>query len=369
MWESITKRFFRKANIEFGNDIVINDSSAFKDIVMKGSLGFGESYMHKKWDSPRLDVLIAKLIGAGINENRLLGTLTHARIWLRSMIFNLQNRKFAPDLAEAHYNAGNHLFKSFLDPNMIYTCAYFKNTNDLEQAQINKIAVVGKKLDLQSGDKVLDIGCGWGGTARIISEMFDVEVTGVSDSTEMVRYAREHNSNGKTNFIYADYRDIMGQYDKIYNIGFLEAVGPKNYRSFMEQVNNLLLDNGIFLTHTIIGKYSSVKGDPWLDKYIFPHGVLPSKKQIEKAASGLFAVRDVETFGHYYETTLEHWSSNLNDKWDKIKDRFKNPEVFKRMMDFYLLSCKAGFHAKMIDLAQYIFTKTGQVKKYSIYRF
>jgi cyclopropane-fatty-acyl-phospholipid synthase len=181
-------------------------------------------------------------------------------------------------------------------------------------------------------------------------------------------YAREHNSNGKTNFVKADYRDVKGHYDKIYNVGFLEAVGPKNYRSFMEQVNELLTDDGIFLTHTIIGKYSSIKGDPWLDKYIFPHGVLPSRKQIEKSAMGLFNIRDTETFGHYYETTLGHWNRNLNKNWETIKDRFWNPEVFKRMMDFYLLSCKAAFHSKMIDLVHYLFTKPGRVKDYKVYR-
>jgi cyclopropane-fatty-acyl-phospholipid synthase len=324
--------------------------------------------MYNKWDSPQLDVLIAKILEAGLKDNKLLGILTHARIWTKSRIFNLQNRKYAPDLSETHYNAGNHLFKSFLDPNMIYTCAYFKNTNDLTQAQLNKIKIIGKKLNLQPGEKVLDIGCGWGGTARIISEMFDVQVTAVSDSTEMIRYAKAHNADERIKFINTDYRNIRGKFNKIYNVGFLEAVGPKNYRTFMEQVNELLLDNGIFLTHTIIGKYSVNVGDPWLDKYIFPHGVLPSKKQIEKAIINLFDIRDLEAFGNYYETTLMHWSNNLNRNWESIKNQFENPVVFKRMMDFYLLSCKAAFHTKMIDLCQYVFTKRDKVKEYKRYR-
>jgi len=368
MWEQIIKRFFKRSDIEIGSDIIIHDSATFKDIVTKGSLGLGESYMNEKWDSPHLDILIAKLIDAGTHKNKFLGAFTNIILWAKSMILNLQNRKNAPDLAETHYNAGNHLFESFLDPNMIYSCAYYKNTNDLTQAQLNKIKIVGKKLDLHPGEKILDIGCGWGGTARILSEMFDVEVIGVSDSSEMIKYANVHNTSERVNFIYADYRDIKGKFNKIYNVGFLEAVGPKNYRSFMEQVKDLLLDNGIFLTHTIGGKYSVNNGDPWLDKYIFPHGVLPSKKQIEKAVKSLFEIRDFEAFGRYYETTLMHWSNNLNRNWNAIKNQFNNPEKFKRMMDFYLLSCKAAFHTNMIDLWQYVFTKPDKVRDYKKYR-
>jgi len=368
MWEQIVKKFLRKAKIEIGIDIIVHDKSTYKDIIGKGSLGFGESYMQKKWDSPHLDVLIAKIISAGINKNLLLGVFTHARLWLRSMIYNLQDKTFAPDLAETHYNAGNYLFKAFLDPNMIYTCGYFKDTDDLTQAQLNKIKIIGHKLDLQPGDKVLDIGCGWGGTARILSKKFEVEVTGISDAKEMIQYANEHNACAKVKFIHSDYRNIRGQFNKIYNVGFLEAVGPKNFRPFMKQINDLLVDNGIFLTHTIGGQHSTSSGDPWLDKYIFPHGVIPSKNQIKKAIKNLFAARDFEAFGKYYETTLMHWSNNLNKNWNSIKDLFEKPEVFKRMMDFYLLSCKAAFHTGMLDLWHYVFTKPGKVVEYKKYR-
>ena len=368
MWEQIIKKLFKKGNIGIGKDIVIHDRSSFKDFITKGSLGFGESYMKKKWDSPHLDELIAKLIQAGAKKSKYLGAVSNALLGLRSRMFNLQNRKHAPLLSETHYNAGNHLFKSFLDPNMIYSCAYFKNTDDLTQAQLNKVKIVGAKLNLQPGEKVLDIGCGWGGTARILAESFDVEVTGVSDSSEMIRYANEHNASDRVKFVLADYRDIHGTFDKIYNVGFLEAVGPKNFRPFMKQVFEMLKDNGIFLTHTIGGKQSVNKGDPWLDKYIFPHGVLPSKMQIMKAVKDLFEIRDFEAFGRYYETTLSHWSRNLNRNWHAIKDQFDQPGIFKRMMDFYLLSCKAAFQTEMIDLWHYVFTKPNEVKDYKVYR-
>ena len=368
MWKLLVHKLLNKANIKVGKDIIVHDKSAYKDMITKGTLGFGESYMYKKWDAPSLDVLISKILDARIKNLKWLGFLPNANLWIKSKFFNLQNRKYAPDLSETHYNAGNHLFKSFLDPNMIYTCGYFKDTNSLEQAQLNKIKIIGKKLNLQPGEKVLDIGCGWGGTARIISEMFDVVVTGVSDAKEMIKYANEHNASKKVNFINTDYRNIKGKFNKIFNVGFLEAVGPKNFRSFMEQVNDLLLDNGIFLTHTIGGKKSVNSGDPWLDKYIFPHGVLPSKKQIEKAVKDLFDIRDFEAFGKYYETTLNQWSVNLNKNWNTIKDQFENPEIFKRMMDFYLLSCKASFHTGVSDLWQYVFTKPSMVTDYSVFR-
>lgn len=368
MWEQMIKNLFKRAQIEVGADIIIHDRSAFREFVTKGSLGFGEAYMKKKWDAPRLDRLLAKLFSARTHQNNFFGTLPKIIMCLRSMLFNLQSRRNAPILAETHYNTGNHLFKSFLDPNLVYSCAYFKDTDDLTQAQLNKIKIVGKKLDLHPGEKVLDIGCGWGGTARILSEMFDVEITGISDSSEMINYAREHNASERTHFICADYRDISGKYNKIYNVGFFEAVGPKNYRRFMEQVDGLLLDNGIFLTHTIGGKYSVNRGDPWMDRYIFPNGVIPSKKQIENAVKNCFEIRDFEAFGHYYETTLMHWSRNLTRNWHRIKDQFDHPERFKRMMDFYLLGCKAAFHSGVIDLWQYVFTKPNSVQDYQIYR-
>jgi cyclopropane-fatty-acyl-phospholipid synthase len=368
MWEQIVKNLFKKANIELDKDIIIHDKSTYRDIIIKGSLGLGESFMKKKWDSPQLDVFIAKILRAGSQSNLILGALIHFRNWVKSSFLNLQNQKYAPDLAETHYNAGNYLFKSFLDSNMIYTCGYFKNTTDLKQAQLNKIKIVGSKLNLQPGESVLDIGCGWGGTARIISETFDVEVTGVTDSVEMVKYANKHNSSEKVQFINSDYRNIKGKYNKIYNVGFLEAVGPKNYRAFMELVNNLLYDNGVFLTHTIGGMHSVNSGDPWLDKYIFPHGVLPSKDQIKKAISNLFDIRDFEAFGKYYATTLSKWSNNLNKNWHTIQDKFDNPEEFRRMMDFYFQSCKAAFQSKIIDLWQYVFTKPGMVSDYKMYR-
>lgn len=368
MWEKLIKNTFRKAGIKEGEDIVIHDNSAYKDFVIRGSLGFGESYMFKKWDSPHLDVVIANIIRSGIHESRWFGTLIHAGLWIKSTLKNLQNRHYAPLLAETHYNAGNHLFKSFLDPNMIYTCAYFKNTDDLSQAQLNKIKVVGNKLNLKPGEKVLDIGCGWGGTARILAEMFDVEVTGISDASEMVNYANKHNAGDRVKFIKTDYRNAKGRYNKIYNVGFLEAVGPKNYRRFMQQVYDMLEDDGIFLTHTIMGQKSTNRGDPWLDKYIFPNGVLPSHQQIKRSVKKLFAIRDFESFGHYYEITLDHWRSNLNKNWEPIKAKFDNPDAFKRMMDFYFLSCKAAFHTNLIDLGQYVFTKSGQVPGYKPFR-
>ena len=368
MWKRIATKFMNKANVEIGKDIIIRDKSIYKDVVTRGSIGFGEGYMFGKWDSPHLDVLITKILNSKLDKSKLLGAGIRIVLWLKSTILNLQNRKHCPDLTETHYNAGNYLFKSFLDPNMIYTCAYFQNTNNLAKAQLDKIKIIGKKLKLQPGDRVLDIGCGWGGTAKIISEMFNVHVTGVSDAKEMIDYAKKNNSSKKVNFICSDYREIKGKFNKIYNIGFLEHVGPKNLRGFMKQMNNLLKDDGIFLTHTIGGRNSNNFSDPWIDKYIFPHGVIPSKKQIEKSTKGIFEQRDFEAFGKYYEITLQNWSKNLNKNWHKIKSKFKNPGVFKRMMDYYLLCSVASFRMGSNDLWQFVFTKPNQVKDYKVYR-
>ncbi|MFT4304370.1 MAG: class I SAM-dependent methyltransferase [Candidatus Woesearchaeota archaeon] len=368
MWEKLVNKLLEKSEVKLGEDIIIDNKSAYRDFILKGSLGFGESYMEGKWDSPHLDVLVAKILNAQIEQNRFIGTLTDNILRLRSVLLNLQTKKYAPDLYETHYNAGNHLFESFLDENMIYTCAYFQNTDDLTQAQLDKIKIVGEKLHLQPEDNVLDIGCGWGGTARILSEMFGCRVTGVSNTPNQIIYALEHNSHDRVRFFLSDYRDIDGIFNKIYNIGFLEAVGPKNFRGFMELVDKNLDNDGIFLTHTI-GSMESVEcTDPWLDKYIFPHGVIPSRVQIDNSVRGIFEERDFEAFGEYYDTTLMNWNQRFNDNWDSIKHNFKHPDEFKRMMNYYFLICAASFRVGKNDLWHLVYTKPGHATDYQTYR-
>ena len=368
MWERLVTKALEDSNVIFGEDIVIHDSSAYRDFILKGSLGFGESYMHGKWDSPHLDVLVTKIIRAKKESHPLFGAVTNAALKARSLLQNLQTKAHTPDLYETHYNAGNFLFESFLDPHMIYTCAYFQNTSDLTKAQQDKIRIVGEKLHLTPEDRVLDIGCGWGGAARILSETFGSHITGISNTPNQIAYAVEHNSSDRVRFALADYRDITGTFTKVYNIGFLEAVGPKNYRAFMQLVADHLEDDGIFLTHTI-GSHTSVNWtDPWLDKYIFPHGVIPSKAQLDAATKGVFEERDFEAFGPYYDTTLLHWNTQFNDNFQTIKHHFKEPETFKRMMNYYFLICAASFRTGKNDLWHLVYTKPGQVEEYGPYR-
>jgi cyclopropane-fatty-acyl-phospholipid synthase len=368
MWDKAATAMLKKARVKIGEDIIVHDTSAYKDMILRGSLGLGESYIRGKWDSPHLDALITKLLSSNLERYRILGAGAYIALAFQSKLVNLQGRRYAPDLFETHYNSGNHLFESFLDPDMIYTCAYFKRTDDLHKAQLDKIRIIGEKLKLKLGERVLDIGCGWGGTARILSEMFDVHVTGVADAPNQIDYANRKNKRKNVRFIKADYRDITGTYDKIYNVGFLEAVGPKNLRGFMQLADRLLKDDGIFLTHTIGGRDSTSATDPWIDKYIFPHGVIPSKRQIDMSARGIFVERDFEAFGKYYDKTLLNWNRRFNQNWHRIKDRYKHPNQFKRMMNYYFLVCAATFRTGKNDLWQIVHTKPGRVPDYAPYR-
>jgi cyclopropane-fatty-acyl-phospholipid synthase len=337
-------------------DIRVNDDRFYARVLRDQKLGLGESYMDDWWDSPRLDQFIFKIL-SGRLDRKIRSSAKLLILLVRSYLFNLETKKRSREVAERHYDLGNDLFFSFLDPYRQYSCGYFNGTNDLEEAQLNKLDLICRKLGLTATDRVLDIGSGWGGLSKYAAERYGCEVTGVNISDEQIGYAREFCEGLPVRIVPCDYRDITGSFDKIVSVGMFEHVGSKNYRTFMEVVRRHLKEGGVFLLHTIGGNESVTGTDPWIAKYIFPNGMLPSIAQIASAVEGIFVLEDFHNLGPHYDRTLMAWHENFQRAWPQLESRYG--WRFKRMWEYYLLSCAAAFRSRYIQVWQMVFTQYG----------
>jgi cyclopropane-fatty-acyl-phospholipid synthase len=359
MQRQLVERLASKAGVVInGNDpwdIKVKDDR-FYERALEKNLGLGEAYMDSWWECDQLDELICRILKNRV-DRRIKDGIVFLLHSLLGRVFNLQSKKRSKIIAERHYDLDNDLFLSFLDPYNQYSCAYFGDTDDLSKAQQNKLDLICKKIGLNRNDHVLDIGCGWGGFARYAAEHYGCTVTAVNISREQLRFARESCKELPVNFIDCDYRDIKGTFDKIISIGMFEHVGHKNYRRYMQAVHRCLKNGGIFLLHTIGSNESTKTGDPWINKYIFPHGKLPSVAQIGKAIEGLFVMEDLHNLGPHYDKTLKAWHENFRRAWPRLKVKYD--DRFRRMWEYYLLSCAGLFRARRIQVWQIVLTKYG----------
>lgn len=335
-------------------DIQVHDERLYGRALRHKSLGLGESYMEGWWDCRQVDAMVCRLLSGGIEE-QVRNDWRYLLRCLPGLVFNLQTRRRSRRSARHHYDLGNDLFLSFLDPYNQYSCGYFEGTEDLARAQLNKLAMICAKLSLSPADRVLDIGCGWGGLAKYIGERVGCAVTAVNISREQLDFARNFCAGLPVTFEDRDYRSIRGRYDKIVSVGMFEHVGVKNYRTFMKTVYRCLKENGTFLLHTIGGNRSRKDCDPWIAKYIFPNGMLPSTAQIGRAAEDLFVIEDWHNLGPNYDKTLMAWNDGFQHAWPRLKNHYD--EAFKRMWEYYLLSCAGAFRARSIQVWQIAMTK------------
>jgi len=337
-------------------DVKVLNPNFYNRALLQGSLGLGESYMNGWWECKRLDEFFYRLLKAKVPENVKVSLPLMAG-FLKAKLFNLQSSNRAFEVGEKHYDTGNDLFEAMLGETMAYSCGYWNKSKTLDAAQTAKLDLICKKLKLKKGQRVLDIGCGWGSFVKHASKKYGMKAVGVTVSKEQAEFAKATCKGLPVEIRLQDYRDLQDKFDHIVSVGMFEAVGPKNYKIFMEVAKRCLKENGLFLLHTIGSLKSGNNSDPWLNKYIFPNGTLPSLKQIFSTSEGLFLTEDVHNFGADYEKTLLAWHKNFEKAWSKLKQKYG--DRFYKMWNYYLLSCAGSFKARHIQLWQIVLSHNG----------
>jgi cyclopropane-fatty-acyl-phospholipid synthase len=336
----------------------------FLDVVFAGSLAIGEAYMDGLWECDQLDELVCRFRRARLDERFRIG----ADAWrvVKARLYNFQSATRAADMGRKVYDGATDLFEATLDPRMVYSCAYWRTARTLDEAQEAKLDLACRKLGLQRGMRVLDVGCGWGSFVKYAAEKYGVEAVGITVSREQVDYARARCRGLPVDVRFCDYRDVTGRFDRVFSAGMFEHVGPRNHRRYFEAVHRVLVPDGLFLLHTIGGNRSLASVDAWIDKYIFPDSVMPSAAQIARGMERRFVIEDWHNFGPDYDKTLVAWFHNFDRNWPTLRGQYD--ERFYRMWKFYLLACAGTFRARVNHLWHFVLSKKGLLGGYQAVR-
>ena len=344
-------------------DIRVFDERFYQRVFSEGSLGAGESYMDGWWDAVALDELCTRI--HRLNPYDKLGTWGVLWLALKGRILNRQTQGRAKRVAHDHYDLGNDLYEAMLGQRMQYTCAYWKGANTLDEAQENKLSLICKKLHLSSGMKVLELGGGFGGLAHYLATQHGCQVVTYNISEEQVAYGRDLCKGLPVRFEQKDYRESareLDSFDRVVAIGLCEHIGYKNYRRFLEIAQARLKNKGLFLLHTIGANESVTSTDAWVDKYIFPNGMIPSLAQLGSAMENLWVVEDLHNFGPDYDRTLLAWWNNFERAWPALRADYG--DRFYRMWKFYILGSAGRFRARKLQLWQFVLSK-GDIPAYT----
>lgn len=328
-----------------------------KELMTSTSLALGESYM-------RGDLEVeGDLFEALDHFLGQMGKFYTDMPALKKLMFSSRSKRNQKEEVSSHYDIGNDFYRLWLDKTMSYSCGYFQNEEDtLYDAQVHKVDRILKKLYLKEGMELLDIGCGWGYLLIRAAKEYGVKGLGITLSTEQKtkfeERIKEEGLEGQISVELMDYRDLSSshrQFDRVVSVGMLEHVGRPNYELFIKNVDAVLKNRGLFLLHFISG-LKEHHGDPWIKKYIFPGGVVPSlREMIHLSSEYNFYTLDVESLRRHYYRTLLCWSHNFREHRDEIETMMGYE--FTRMWDLYLCSCAATFHNGIIDLDQILMTK------------
>ncbi|AKH68283.1 methyltransferase, cyclopropane fatty acid synthase [Spongiibacter sp. IMCC21906] len=347
--------------------IQLNSWKALKKALSGGSVGWAEAYVAGDWDCPSLTTLIDWVVE---NERHISGALDSGRFsqWMqkRRHRSKANSKRGSRKNIAYHYDLGNAFYKLWLDDSMTYSSAlYLTGEESLQQAQINKYQRAIDELDVKDGDRVLEIGCGWGGFAEQLCQQKNAKIQGITLSTEQLAFARERISTAglsdSASFSLTDYRDVKGQYDKIVSIEMLEAVGEKYWPTYFETLANRLKPGGKALIQVITiapERFEEYRANPdFIQKYIFPGGMLPTPDICRQQANqvGLTVANEL-AFGKDYAKTLAEWDARFSDTWTRVEP-LGFDQHFKRMWHYYLAYCGAGFKQETIDVYQFTLQK------------
>jgi cyclopropane-fatty-acyl-phospholipid synthase len=354
---AVVTELFAKAGIVIGGngpaDIKVHNPEFFAAVLTDGELAMGESYMAGWWDCQSIDALATRFIASDLQKRGYLS----ARVVLYALLVRLKgvgSRRRSFDVGERHYDLGNELFEAMLDRRMVYSCADWSHADTLDAAQEAKLDLVCRKLGLKPGQRILDIGCGWGGFARWAAERYGVSVVGITVSQEQAVLARQRCVGLPVEIRVCDYRDIDESFDHIASIAMVEAVGLRFLDTYMETVARVLRPDGRFVLHGFYGNEPvAPQHARWLDKYIFPGGAAPALWQILKAAEGRLAVEALHRLDGY-DQTLKEWECRFEEAWPRLSARYD--ERFYRMWRFYLGISRAIFRARLCHVWHIVFS-------------
>lgn len=338
-------------------EIMINASIPKSELLSSTSLALGEAYMRKDLEIKgdlytALNFFLGQMSQFHVNT-RILKNLFHPSICAKAQKKDVQS----------HYDIGNDFYSLWLDETLSYSCGYFKTEQDsLYQAQLNKVHLTLSKLNLKENMTLLDIGCGWGFLLIEAAKKYKIHGVGITLSEEQAKKfqqrIKEENLENYLEVKLMDYRELHKsnlEFDRVVSLGMLEHVGRENYDLFIKNINSILKPSGLLLLHYISGRIEN-DGDPWIKKYIFPGGFIPSLREMIHICSDYdYYTVDVESLRHHYNRTLLCWNDNFQHNIDKIKEKFD--DKFIRMWQLYLCGCAAGFNNGVVDVHQIIFTK------------
>lgn len=337
-------------------DPQIHSDEFWRRLYGQGTLGLGEAYMDGIWDVADMVEFFNRVLRSRVPDGV---RVTTNLVWqvVQARIMNMQNLTRSKRVAEMHYNQ-TEAYKASLDSRMTGSCGYWSDgVSNVDQAQEAKLDLVCRKIGVQPGQTVWDIGCGWGAFMGFAAEKYGANCVGVTVSPDQAAYGRERYKHLPVEFQVKDYRLFEGKTDHVVSMGMFEHVGHKNYRAYFEKARSVIKDDGLFMMHTIGSQWSTETIEPWLEKYIFPGGVIPSMAQIGTAIDGLFSVIDVHNIGPHYDRTLVAWYENFDRNWKK--DRNPEEERFYRLWKYYLLCCAGGFRSKVLQVWQFVLSTRG----------
>ena len=356
------KYYFGEKNKNLNVELIINKPGLTFSIIKKGSIGLAEAYMRGEFETNNLSDLI-ELTAKNINIiYKFSGVFDLSFINYVKNIFLKNTKKNSKNYISQHYDLGNEFFSLWLDKTLTYSSAIFEeNKNNLEEAQKNKYKKLINLIKPKTGDKILEIGCGWGGFAEYLGKNFDVKLDCITISKKQYDFAKEriqrNQLNDKINIYMKDYRDVKNKYNSIASIEMIEAVGKSYLKSYFRTIKDNLQNNGIAAIQAItiddklFDRYKTK--EDFIQKYIFPGGFLPCKKSLHQYADQIgLNVVEYNSYGSHYSNTLNIWRREFANKWEEISKQGFDL-TFKRMWNFYLSYCDAGFKSKNIDLIQF----------------